>query len=131
MAVPRDCVFGENIAHSTLIVIFVIRAGVIAAVVTPIRVVISVTIAGRPITIAIVSILISVAGVEGGIRILRKSGGSVWVVAPVPTPPGTPPPWRGEVADKDNFVEMLKATKPIVSIKVSIVETVKVSKAQG
>jgi hypothetical protein len=131
MVVPRDCVFGEHIAHSTFIVIFVVRAAVIAAVVTPIRVAIYVTIAGRLIAIAIVTIPVSVAGVVGGIRILRIYGGSVWVVAPVPTPPETPPPWRGEVADKDDFVEMLEATKPIVSIKVSIVETVKASKAQG
>src|SRR5882724_1131626 len=46
MAVPSDCVFGENVAHSTFIVVFVVRAAVIAAVVTPKRVVISVTIAG-------------------------------------------------------------------------------------
>src|SRR6202040_3764823 len=99
MAVPSNCVFGENIAHSTFIVISVIRAAVIAAVVTSIWVAILVTIAGRPI--AIVTILVSVAGVEGRIRIIRISVGSVWVVAPVPAPARTPPPWRGEVADKD------------------------------
>ena len=108
----------------------VVGAAVIAAIVTPIRVAIYVTIAGRPITIAIVTILISVAGVEGWIRRLRISVGSVWVVAPVPAPPGTPPPWRGEAADKDDFVEVLEAMKSIASIKVSIVETVKASKAQ-
>src|SRR5438132_1089871 len=109
MAVPSNCVFGENIAHSIFIVISVVRAAVIAAVVTPRRV------------------AISVAGVVGRIGI---SVGTVWV-APVPAPPRTPPPWRGEVADKDDFVEMLEAAKPIISIKVSIVETVKPSKAQG
>ena len=131
VAVPSNCVFGENVAYSTFIVIFVVRAAVIAAVVTPIRVAIYVTIAGRPITIALVAILVSVAGVEGRIRIIRISVGSVWVVAPVPAPPRTPPPWKAEVADKDDFVEMPEATKPIISIKSSIVETVKASKAQG
>src|SRR5262249_54818344 len=86
MAVPRNCVFGENIAHSTFIVISVVRGAVIAAIVTPRRVAISVIIAGRPITIAIVTIPVSVAG---GV-------GAVWV-APVPAPPRapipTPPPW--------------------------------------
>jgi hypothetical protein len=131
MAIPSDCVFGENIAHSTFIVIFVVRAAVIAAVVTPIWVAILVTIAGRPITIAIVTILISVARVEGGIRIFRISVGSVWVVAPVPVPPWTPPPWKAEVADKNDFIETVEAPKPIISIKVGVVETVKASKAQG
>src|SRR4029077_3662748 len=131
MVVPRNCVFGQNIAHNTFIVIFVVCAAVIAAVVTPIRVAIYVTIAGRLITIAIVTIPVSVAGVEGWIGILRISVGSVWVVTPVPAPPRTPPPWRGEVANKDDLIEMLEASKPIISIKVSIVETVKASKAQG
>src|SRR5205823_8951563 len=124
MAVPRNCVFGENIAHSTFVVIFVVRAAVIAAVVTPRRVAICVT-------IAIVTIPISVAGVVGRIRIIRISVGSVWEVAPVPTPPRTPPPWKAEVADKDDFIETVEATKPIISIKVAVVETVKASKAQG
>src|SRR5437016_9169560 len=120
MAVPRNFVFRENIAHSALIVIGVI-------VVPERRVDISVIIAGRPITKAIVTIPVSVAGVVGWIGIYV---GFVWV-DPVPAPPRTPPPWRGEVADKDDFVEMLKAMQPIISIKVSVVETVKVSKAQG
>jgi hypothetical protein len=131
MAVPGNCVFGENIAHSTFIVIFVVRAAIIAAIVTPIRVAIHVAIPGRPITIAIVTILKSIARVEGRIRILRISVGSVWVVSPVPAPPRTPPPGRSEAAKKDDFVEMLEATKPIASIKVSTVETIKASKAQG
>src|SRR5205814_6332105 len=127
MAVPRNFVFREDIAHSTLIVIGVVRAAVIAAVGTQRRVDISVIIAGRPITIAIVTISVSVAGVIGGIGIYVRF---VWV-DPVPTPPRTPPPWRGEVADKDDFVEMLEAMKSIISIKVSVVETVKASKAQA
>ena len=52
-------------------------------------------------------------------------------VGPVPGPPRTTPPWRGEVANKDDFVDMLEATKPISLIKVFIVETVKASKVQG
>src|SRR5437763_11809716 len=62
MAVPRNFVFRENIAHRTLIVIGVV-------VVIQRRVDISVIIAGRPITIAIVTISVSVAGVIGGIGI--------------------------------------------------------------
>jgi hypothetical protein len=88
---------------------------------------ISVIIAGRPIIIAIVTIPVSVVGVVGWIGICV---GFVWVT-PVRAPPRTPPPWRGEVADKDDFVEMLEAMKPIISIEVSVVETVKASKAQG
>jgi hypothetical protein len=120
MAVPRNLVFGENIAHSTLIVIGVV-------VVIQRRVDISVIISGRRITIAIITIPISVAGVVGwkGIYV-----GSVWV-DPVPAPPRPPPPSRGEVADKDDLVEMPEAMKPIVSIKVSLVDPVKASKAQG
>src|SRR6266566_1973608 len=135
MVVPSNCVFGQNVAHSTFIVIFVVRAAVIAAVVTPKWVAIFVTIAGRTIAIAIAiaiaTILISVAGVEGRIGIIRISVGSVWVVAPVPVPPGAPPPWKAEVADKDDFLETVEATKPITSTKVDAVETVKASKAQG
>src|SRR5919204_3519771 len=77
MAVPSNCVFGENVAHSTFSVHFVVRAAGKDAVEIPQWVVISVTIAGRPITIAIVTILISVAGIEGRIRIFRISVGSV------------------------------------------------------
>src|SRR5207247_7989883 len=122
MAVPRNFVFRENLAHSTLIVIGVV-------VVSQRRIDRSVIIAGRSITmtITIVTIPVFVAGVIGWIGIWV---GCVWV-DPVPTPPRTPPPWRGEVADKDDFVEMLEATKPIISIKVSVVETVKASKAQA
>src|SRR5713101_7470690 len=97
MAVPRNSVFGENIAHSTFIVISVIRATVIAAVVTPRRVAISVIVAGR-----------------GRIGILRVSVGSVWIVAPVPAPPRTPPPWKAEDADKDDFFEMVEVMKSII-----------------
>src|SRR5207248_2343571 len=122
MAIPRNCVFGENIAHDTFI-IFVVRGGVIAAIVSPRRVAVS-------ITIAIVTIPVSVAEV-GRIRILRIFVGSVWVVAPVPAPRTTPPPWKAEVADKDDFIETVEATKPIISIKVAVVETVKTWRAQG
>ncbi len=121
MAVPSNCVFGENVAHSTFIVIFVVRAAVIAAVVTPKWVVISVT-------IAIVTIVISVAGVQGRIRILRISVGSVWVVAPVPVPPRTPPPWKAEDADKDDFFEMVEVMK---SIEVAAIETVEATNEGG
>src|SRR5947207_1072703 len=131
MAVPSNCVFGQNVAHSAFIIIFVVRAAVIAAVVSPIWVVILVTITGQPIAIAIATILISVAGVEGRIGIIRISVGSVGVVAPVPVPPGTPPPWKAEVADKDDFLETVEATKPIISTKVDAVETLKASKAHG
>src|SRR5436305_12844832 len=80
MAVPRNFVFRENIAHSTLIVIVVV-------VVSQRRIDISVIIAGRSITITIVTIPVSVAGVVGWIGICV---GSVWVDA-VPAPPSTRP----------------------------------------
>src|SRR6266403_6330064 len=115
LPVPRNCVFGENIAHSTFIVTSVVRGAVIVAVVTRRRVAISVIIAGRPIAIAIGTV--SVAGVVGRI-------GSVWV-APVPAPPRTQPPWKAVVADKDDFLESVVATKPIISIKVAVIGTVK------
>src|SRR5262245_12301890 len=105
MAVPRIYVFGEYIAHSTFIVIYVVRAAVIAAVVTPRRVAISVIITGRPITIARVTIPMSVAGVVG----------SVWV-ARVPTPP----PWKAEAADKDDFVEVVEVMKSIIPNEVAV-----------
>jgi hypothetical protein len=41
----------------------------------------------------------------------------------------TPPPWKPKVANKDDFIEMVEATKPIASIKVAVVETVKRPKA--
>ena len=85
---------------------------------------------GIAVANAIVTIPVSVAGIVGRIRIFRIFVGSVWVVAPVPVPPRTPPPWRAEVADKDDFLEMIEATKPMISIK-AVVETVKTSKAQG
>src|SRR5262249_38609449 len=69
----------------------------------------------------------SVARVVGWIG---RSVGSVWIDR-VPVPPRTPPPWRGEVADEDDFVEMLETMKPITSIKISIVETIKVSKVKS
>ena len=124
MAVPRNCVFGENIAHSTFTVVFVVRAAVIAAAVSPRWV-------GKSVTIAIGTIAVSVAGVVGRMRILRIFVGSVWLVAPVPVPPRTPPPRNAEVADKDDFIEPMEAAKPITSIKVAVVESVKASKAQG
>src|SRR5206468_514003 len=123
-----NCVFGQNVAHSTFIVIFVVRAAVIGAVVTPKWIAMLVTIAGRTIAIAIATIVISVAGVEGRIGIIRISVGFVWVVAPVPVPPGTPRPWKAEVADKDDFLEAVEATKPIISTKVDRSEERRVGK---
>src|SRR5262249_54294688 len=105
---------GENIAHRNFIVISVVRAAVIAAVVTRRRVAISVIIAGRPITI--VTIPVSVAEVVGSVRV-------------APVPPRTPPPWRGEAADKDDFVEIVEARKSIISIKVAVIETIESMKS--
>src|SRR6266480_353461 len=121
MAVPRNCVFGEDITHNAFIGIFVVRAAVIAAVVQHRWIDIAVT-------KAIVTVAVTIAGVVGRIRIFRIFVRFVWVVAPVPTPPRTPPPSRAEVADKDDFIKTVEATKPIISIKVAIVETVKGSK---
>src|SRR5262249_49260835 len=122
MAVPRNCVFGENIAHSTFIVISVVRDAIIAPVVTARRVAKSVIIAGRPITIAIVTIPVTVPRVVG----------SVWV-APVPVPPRTPaptpPPWKAEAADKDDFVEIVEAMKSIIPDEVVVVEAVEAMKS--
>src|SRR5215467_14246947 len=107
------------------IVISLVRAAVIAAVVTPRRVAISVIIAGRPIIIAIVTIPVSGAGVVGRIGIIRISVGSVWVTpvpssprTPAPSPPRTPapPPWKAKVPDKDGLVEIVEAEKLIISI---------------
>src|SRR5262245_45412218 len=122
MAVPGNFVFSENIPHSTLIVIGVV-------VVIQRRGDISVIIAGRSRTRSIIIVTIP-GSVRGVIERIGICVGPVWV-APARAPPGAPPPWRGEVADKDDLVEMLKAMKPIISIEVSVVETVKVSKAQG
>ena len=122
MAVPRNCVFGEHIAHNTFIAIFVVRAAVIAAVVHHRWI-------GIAIANAIVTIPVSVAGVVGRIRIFRIFVGCVWNVARVQTPPRTPPPRKPEVANKDDFIEMVEATKSIASIKVSVIETVKGPKA--
>jgi hypothetical protein len=119
MAVPGNCVFGEHVAHNAFI-IFIVR--VIAAIVTRRQIAVPVTIT---VTIAIVTILGSVAGVVGRVRIRRILVGSVWVVAPVPAPPKTPPRWK---ADNDDFIETVKATKPIISIKVQMI---KVPKAQA
>src|SRR5215467_11945039 len=113
------------------IVISLVRAAVIAAGVTPRRVARSVIIAGRPITIAIVTIPVSVAGVVRRIGIIRISVGSVWVT-PVPAPPRspapTPPPRKAEVADKDGLIEIVEAMKLIISIEVTVIETVEAAK---
>src|SRR3954469_7481814 len=112
MLVPRNCVFGENIAHNTFI-IFVVRAAVISAIVKQRRVAVAET---------IVTIPVSVAGVVGRIRIVGRIGilrilvGSVCVVAPVPSQPRTP--WKGEIANNDDFIDTVRATKAMMSIKV-------------
>src|SRR5215471_13625283 len=100
------------------VVISLVRAGVIAAVVIPRWVAISVIIAGRPIIIARVTIPVSVAGVVGRRGIIRISVGSVWVT-PAPAPPRTPapPPWKAEVADKDDVVEIVESVEAVESIE--------------
>src|SRR4051794_10481726 len=113
MVIPRNCVFGENIAHYTFI-IFEVRGAVISAIVKRRRVAVSVTIARDTVTVFR-------AGVVGRI-ILRICVGWLWV-APVRSPPRTP--WKAEVADKDDFIETVEATRPITSIQVAVVETVK------
>src|SRR5205814_8073188 len=102
MAVPRNCVFGENIAHDTFI-IFVVRGAVIAAIVSPRRIAVSVT-------IAIVTIPVSVAGVVGRIGILGICVRSVLVVAPVPDQRRPPPPWNAEIAATADLMDMVEAT---------------------
>src|SRR4051794_1750425 len=124
MLVPRNCVFGEHIAHNTFI-IFVVRAAVISAIVKRRRIAIAVT----------VTIPVPIAGVVGRIRMVGRIGivriliGSVCVVAPVPSLPRTP--WKAEVADKDDLMETVRAMKAIMSIKVAVVETINVWQAQG
>lgn len=127
MPIPTNCIFGENIAHNTFVV-FVVRGAVISAIVKQRRGAVSVT-------ITIVTIPISVAGVGrrvgivGRIRVIGIFIGSVWVG--VPARPRRPPPWNAEVADKDDFIGPVEATKPFISTKVAVIEMVKASKAQG
>jgi hypothetical protein len=105
MAVPRDCVFGENIAYNTFI-IFVVRGAVISAIVKE---------RGVSVSVTIITIPVSVAGVVGRIRIVGRIGilrifvGPVCVVAPVPSLPRTP--WKAEVPDEDDFIETVGASK--------------------
>jgi hypothetical protein len=105
MAVPRDCVFGENIAYNTFI-IFVVRGAVISAIVKE---------RGVSVSVTIITIPVSVAGVVGRIRIVGRIGilrifvGPVCVVATVPCLPRTP--WKAEVPDEDDFIETVGASK--------------------
>src|SRR4051812_20437356 len=125
MLIPRNCVFREDIAHNTFIIV-VVRGAVVSAIVEQRRIAVSVS-----VTITIVAIpggvprVVGWIGIVGRIRILRVIVGCLWVVAPVPAPQRTP--WKAEVADNDNFVETMEATKPVISIKVAVVETIKLS----
>src|SRR4051812_8549243 len=121
MLIPRNCVFREDIAHNTFI-IFVVRGAVVSAIVEQRRVVVSVT-----ITIVAIPGAVGWIRIVGRIRILRVIVGCLWVVVPVPAPQRTP--WKAEVANNDNFVEMMEATKPVISIKVAVVGTIKLSSA--
>jgi hypothetical protein len=114
MVIPGNRVFGEEIAHNTFIVVFVVHGAVIAAVVQQ-----------RWIDIAVTKPIATIAGVVGRIRICRIFIGSLWVVSPIPAPPGTPPPWKAEVADKDDFIETVEVTKPMISMKLAVVGIVK------
>src|SRR4029079_10700546 len=40
-------------------------------------------------------------------------------------------PWKAEVADKDDLMDTVRATKAMMSIKVAVVETVKAWQARG
>jgi hypothetical protein len=118
MVIPGNRVFGEEIAHNTFILIFVVHGAVIAAVVQQRWI-------DKAVTKPIATVPVSVAGVVGRIRICRIFIGSLWVVSPIPAPPRTPPPWKAEVADKDDFVETVEVTKPMISMKLAVVGIVK------
>src|SRR3954471_22517264 len=123
MLIPRNCVFREDIAHNTFI-IFVVRGAVVSAIVEQRRVAVTITIVAIP---GGVPRVVGRIGIVGRIRILGVIVGCLWVVAPVPAPQRTP--WKAKVANNDNFVEMMEATKPVISIKVAVVGTIKLSSA--
>jgi hypothetical protein len=116
-AVPGNFVFRQKIAHSALVVIGVVvviqRWGGIPIIIS-----------GRRVIVAVVVIAGHVAGVIERIGISIES---IWVGA---IPPRAPPPWRGEVADKDDLVEMLEAMKPSIPSKFPIMEVVKTPKTR-
>jgi hypothetical protein len=125
MPIPTNCIFGENIAHNTFVVL-VVRGAVISAIVKQRRVAVSVTITKVAIPISVAGVGRRV-GIGGRIRVIFI--GSVWIG--VPARPRTPPPWYAGVADKDDFIGPVEATKPFISTKVAVIEMVKASKAQG
>jgi len=69
-------------------------------------------------------------------------GGSPWLIAacyvllrtptPAAAPPGTPaptpPPWKAEVADKDEVIEVVESIESIKPSEAAVIETVEATK---